>query len=51
MQSNKCSALNAVYALIVSFLLFLATPLSAIADIDSNSYDGNIFALYAGNGA
>lgn len=51
MQSNKSNALNAIYALILSFLLFLATPLSAIADIDSNSYDGNIFALYAGNGA
>ena len=51
MQSNKHSVLNATYALILSFLLFLAAPPSAIADINTNSYDGNIFALYAGNGA
>lgn len=51
MQSNKRNVLNATYALILSFLFILATPPSAIADINTNSYDGNIFALYAGNGA
>ena len=51
MQINKRNVLNATYTLILSFLLFIAAAPSVNADINTNSYDGNIFALYAGNGA
>ncbi|MFW6263991.1 MAG: thylakoid membrane photosystem I accumulation factor [Cyanobacteriota bacterium] len=34
----------------LSSILFFGTP-SALASIDDDKYDGNIFALYAGNGS
>jgi hypothetical protein len=38
-------------SILICISIFTQLPLTAFADRDSNSYDGNIFALYAGNGA
>jgi hypothetical protein len=44
--------LNSLAALVLSALLALGlAPDAAIAARDTNSYDGNIYALYAGNGS
>ena len=44
--------LNSLAALVLSALLALGlAPGAAIAARDTNSYDGNIYALYAGNGS
>ena len=44
--------LNTLAALVLSALLALGlAPGAAIAARDTNSYDGNIYALYAGNGS
>jgi hypothetical protein len=37
--------------LVVLGLVWLSSPFPAIAAIDDDHYDGNIFALYAGNGS
>ena len=41
--------LQALFAALLT--LVLALPAPALAARDTNSYDGNIFALYAGDGA
>ena len=43
--------LNLIFSCFLFGLIFLLTPDQTRADRDTNSYDGNIFALYAGNGA
>jgi hypothetical protein len=37
--------------LVVFSLWFISSPFSALAAIDDDRFDGNIFALYAGNGS
>jgi len=44
--SRCCLSLVAI----ISCLLFLSTP-SALAGLNDDKYDGNIFAIYAGNGS
>jgi len=36
--------------LLLLLLLLAAAPQAAEAALETNSYDGNIYALYAGNG-
>lgn len=43
--------LNLIFSCFLFGLIFLSIPVQTRADRDTNSYDGNIFALYAGNGA
>jgi len=50
--SGSASRLRTVFALSLSIgLIWLAAIAPAVAAIDNDSFDGNIFALYAGNGS
>ena len=40
-----------IFALTLLLVGLLAWPMGAWASLDNDRYDGNIFALYAGNGS
>jgi hypothetical protein len=43
--------INATCLLIALVIALAVTPAAALASLDNDRYDGNIFALYAGNGS
>jgi len=52
-QYNKpqITIVSVIFTIITTFCLWLGMVPSAIAGLDDDNYDGNIFALYAGNGS
>ncbi len=46
---SRLTRILIIFCLSLSFLIFC--PLTTLADIDNDRYDGNIFVVYAGNGS
>jgi thiol-disulfide isomerase/thioredoxin len=51
LKTSAIEMAKSTLALLLALVIGLAAPGRADAARDTNSYDGNIFALYAGNGA